>query len=293
MTDIAWTQAAITAARPRAVAALLRYFRDLDAAEEGFQEACLRALKTWPQNGPPRDPAAWLIMVGRNAAIDGVRRRSRQGPLPDEAAISDLDDAEEALAGRPPRPRNETHPLGGLDMHSLLIVAVIVLVVIAGVLAFASTRPSVFRLARSAEIKAPPEAIYPHVADFHRWLDWSPWEGIDADLKRTYSGAASGVGAVYAWEGKKTGAGRMEVIDAASPRHVGIKLDFIRPMPAHNVCEFTFEPTGQAGVTAVTWSMHGPAPLMTKVFHLFIDMDKMLGPSFEQGLARLKAVAEG
>jgi RNA polymerase sigma-70 factor (ECF subfamily) len=100
MTDIVWIQGAITAARPRAVAALLRYFRDLDAAEEGFQEACLRALKTWPLNGPPRDPAAWLIMVGRNAAIDSVRRRSRQAPLPDEAAISDLEDAEEALAER-------------------------------------------------------------------------------------------------------------------------------------------------------------------------------------------------
>jgi hypothetical protein len=178
-------------------------------------------------------------------------------------------------------------------MHILLIVVVIVLVVIVGVLGLASTRPSVFRLARSAQIKAPPEAIYPHVADFHRWLGWSPWEGIDADLKRTYSGAASGVGAVYGWEGKKTGVGRMEIIDAASPRHVGIKLDFIKPMPAHNVCEFTFEPTGQEGVTAVTWSMHGPAPLMTKVFHLFMDMDKMLGPLFEQGLARLKAIAEG
>ena len=100
MTDIAWIEGALTAARPRAVAALLRYFRDLDAAEEGFQEACLRALKTWPQNGPPRDPAGWLIMVGRNAAIDGVRRRSRQQPLPDEEAISDLEDAEEALAER-------------------------------------------------------------------------------------------------------------------------------------------------------------------------------------------------
>ncbi|MDB5461227.1 MAG: polymerase sigma-70 factor, subfamily [Caulobacteraceae bacterium] len=100
MTDVAWIEAAITAARPRAVAALLRYFRDLDAAEEGFQEACLRALRTWPRNGPPRDAAAWLILVGRNAAIDGVRRRSRQEPLPDEAALSDLEDAEEALAER-------------------------------------------------------------------------------------------------------------------------------------------------------------------------------------------------
>jgi RNA polymerase sigma-70 factor (ECF subfamily) len=100
VTDLGWIDAAIAAARPRAVAALLRYFRDLDTAEEGFQEACLRALKTWPQNGPPRDPAAWLIMVGRNAGIDGARRRSKTQALPDEAVLSDLGDAEEALAER-------------------------------------------------------------------------------------------------------------------------------------------------------------------------------------------------
>lgn len=100
MTDLAWIEAAMTAARPRVVGALLRYFRDLDAAEEAFQDACLRALTKWPQNGPPRDPAAWLIMVGRNAAIDSVRRNRRHQPLPDEALISDLDDAESALAER-------------------------------------------------------------------------------------------------------------------------------------------------------------------------------------------------
>ncbi|HZZ37403.1 MAG TPA: RNA polymerase sigma factor, partial [Caulobacteraceae bacterium] len=98
MTDIAWIDAALTAARPQAVGALLRYFRDLDTAEEAFQNACLRALKTWPKNGPPRDPAAWLIFVGRNAAIDEVRRNQRLQALPDEAALSDLDDAEEAQA---------------------------------------------------------------------------------------------------------------------------------------------------------------------------------------------------
>ena len=100
MSDLAWIDAAITAARPRAVAALLRYFRDLEIAEEGFQEACLRALKSWPQNGPPRDAAAWLIMVGRNAGIDGTRRQARIRELPDEAALSDLDDAEQPLVER-------------------------------------------------------------------------------------------------------------------------------------------------------------------------------------------------
>jgi len=100
MTDIAWIEAALTAARPQAMGALLRYFRDLDTAEEAFQEACLRALGHWPRNGPPRDPAAWLIFVGRNAALDAVRRHSRHEALPDEEALSDLDDAEAALAER-------------------------------------------------------------------------------------------------------------------------------------------------------------------------------------------------
>lgn len=98
MTDLAWINAQIAAARPQAVGALLRYFRDLDAAEEAFQDACLRAMKNWPRNGPPRDPAAWLIMVGRNAAIDGVRRRAKQTELPPEEVLSDLDDAEERAA---------------------------------------------------------------------------------------------------------------------------------------------------------------------------------------------------
>jgi RNA polymerase sigma-70 factor (ECF subfamily) len=100
VTDVAWIDAALTSARPQAVGALLRYFRNLDTAEEAFQNACLRALKSWPQNGPPRDPAAWLIMVGRNAAIDEARRSSKQETLTDDAAISDLDDAEEELADR-------------------------------------------------------------------------------------------------------------------------------------------------------------------------------------------------
>ena len=100
MTDIGWIDAVLTAARPQAVGALLRYFRDLDTAEEAFQEACLRALKTWPRNGPPRDPAAWLILVGRNFALDDQLRRTRQAPLPPEEVLSDLDDAEAELAER-------------------------------------------------------------------------------------------------------------------------------------------------------------------------------------------------
>ncbi len=100
MNDLGWIDPVLGAARPQVMGALLRYFRNLDTAEEAFQEACLRALKTWPQNGPPRDPAAWLILVGRNAAMDQVRRQAKQTELPDEAVLSDLDDAEASLADR-------------------------------------------------------------------------------------------------------------------------------------------------------------------------------------------------
>ncbi|WP_439610973.1 RNA polymerase sigma factor [Reyranella sp.] len=100
MNDLGWIDPVLGAARPQVMGALLRYFRNLDTAEEAFQEACLRALKNWPQNGPPRDPAAWLILVGRNAALDQVRRQTRMTQLPDEAVLSDLDDAEASLADR-------------------------------------------------------------------------------------------------------------------------------------------------------------------------------------------------
>ncbi|HEY8013155.1 MAG TPA: RNA polymerase sigma factor [Dongiaceae bacterium] len=96
--DMAWIDAALRAARPQAIGALLRYFRDLDTAEEAFQDACLRALKTWPVKGPPRDPAAWLIFVGRNSGVDQLRRRQKQQPLPPEELLSDLEDHETAVA---------------------------------------------------------------------------------------------------------------------------------------------------------------------------------------------------
>jgi RNA polymerase sigma-70 factor (ECF subfamily) len=100
MNDLTWIHGALTAARPQAVSALLRYFRDMDRAEEAYQDACLRALKSWPRNGPPRDPAAWLILVGRNAALDGVRKQNRTTALPPDDEISDLGDAESEIAER-------------------------------------------------------------------------------------------------------------------------------------------------------------------------------------------------
>ena len=100
MSDVAWIDEVLRSARPKAVGALLRYFRSVDRAEEAFQEACLRALRHWPVNGPPRDAVAWLVMVGRNAGLDDARRRAKTTPLPDDRDISELDDAETGLAER-------------------------------------------------------------------------------------------------------------------------------------------------------------------------------------------------
>ena len=176
-------------------------------------------------------------------------------------------------------------------MQIITTIIVLLLIIIAAILILAARRPSVFRVERSTRIKAPAEKIFPLINDFHAWGNWSPYEKLDPAMKRTFSGAALGKGAVYGWEGNgKAGAGRMEIADVAAPSKVTIKLDFTRPFRASNMVDFTIEPQGAA--TQVTWAMHGPAPFMTKLFGLFMDMDKMIGKDFERGLANLKAAAE-
>jgi hypothetical protein len=176
-------------------------------------------------------------------------------------------------------------------LEVIVIVAVVVAIAIAAVLILAATKPDTFRVQRAAAINAPADRIYPLIADFHQWLNWSPWEGRDPALKRSYSGAERGKGAVYAWEGNRNvGSGRMEILEANSPSLVKIQLDFLKPFEAHNIAEFTMLPQGNA--TNLTWVMHGPAPFMSKVMHVFINMDKMIGKDFETGLANLKAAAE-
>ncbi len=129
------------------------------------------------------------------------------------------------------------------------------------------------------------------LVDFRQWPAWSPWEKLDPDMKRTLSGAASGTGATYAWEGSsKVGAGRMEIKEVNAPSKVTIQLDFIKPFEGHNVTDFTLAPRGDA--TEVTWLMRGPAPFVSKLMGLFVDMDKMIGKDFEAGLANLKAASE-
>lgn len=171
----------------------------------------------------------------------------------------------------------------------MTIVAVI-LVLVVGLLAYAAAQPAAFRIARSAAIKAPADKIYPLIADFHVWTAWSPYEKLDPEMRKTYEGALSGKGAVYRWEGKKAGAGQMEITDAVTPSRVTIKLDFSKPFVAHNIAEFTLEPMGDT--TTVTWAMTGRRPFMMKVMGIFMNMDKLVGKDFEAGLATLKAATE-
>jgi uncharacterized protein YndB with AHSA1/START domain len=175
-------------------------------------------------------------------------------------------------------------------MTALLIIAGIIVLILAIVLIMAAMKPATFRLERSTIIKAPPEKIFPFVNDFRQWRAWSPWENIDADLKRDYGGANAGVGATYAWEGKKAGIGRMEITEARSPSRILIKLDFLKPFEAHNTADFSF--TQQADGTRVDWAMYGANQFTGKVMSIFMNVDKMVGKDFEKGLAALKAAAE-
>ena len=164
-------------------------------------------------------------------------------------------------------------------------------VVILGLLGYASIQPDTFTVERSTTIQAPPDRIYPYLADFHQWSVWSPWEKLDPAMKRTFSGAASGKGAVYAWEGDKAvGSGRMEIRSARPASSVDLQLDFLAPFEAHNTASFTIVPQNSA--TAVTWTMQGPMPFVSKVMSVFVSMDQMIGKDFEAGLANLKAAAE-
>ncbi len=179
--------------------------------------------------------------------------------------------------------------------ETIAIVAVVLAIAIAIVLILAVTKPDTFRVRRATTIQAPPEKIFPLINDFHQWATWSPWENKDPAMKRSYSGAASGRGAVYGWQGNKNvGSGRMEIIDASQPSKIAIKLDFFKPFEGHNTAEFTILPQGQGTniITSVTWEMYGPAPFMSKMMQVFTNMDNMIGKDFETGLANLKRLTE-
>ena len=172
-----------------------------------------------------------------------------------------------------------------------LIVLAVIAVGVASILAFAATKPDVFTVQRSATIKAPPDRIFPLLNDFKQWGLWSPYEKIDPAMKRSYGPLTAGKGATYGWDGNKNiGSGSMEILEAPAPQKVSIKLDFTRPFEAHNIAEFTLLPAGDT--TNVTWSMRGPVPFFAKIIHVFMNMDRMVGGQFDEGLGNLKAATE-
>ncbi|TKT70605.1 polyketide cyclase [Afipia massiliensis] len=176
-------------------------------------------------------------------------------------------------------------------MTTLIYIAIVLAVLIAIVLIVAAMRPDIFRVQRSIDINAPAEKIFPLINDYRHWGSWSPYEKLDPAMQRTFSGAPNGKGSVYEWNGNKNvGRGRMEILDATPSSKIVIKLDFFSPFEAHNTAEFTMQPKGNA--TNVTWAMQGPVPYMMKIMHMFMNMDRMCGDQFQQGLSSMKAVAE-
>jgi uncharacterized protein YndB with AHSA1/START domain len=174
----------------------------------------------------------------------------------------------------------------------LAVAAGVVAVAVAALLAYAAiTQPDTFRVTRSLDMAASPEKIYSVLSDFRRSREWSPYEKLDPDMKRTLSGLPAGKGAVYEWDGdSNAGAGRMEITEAVPRQSLTLRLDFRRPFEASNTVEYKLEPNGAS--TRVSWDMHGPMPFISKVMCVFVDLDKMIGKDFEVGLANLKTLVE-
>ena len=148
-----------------------------------------------------------------------------------------------------------------------------------------------YTVERSITIDSPPAEIYPLVVDFRRWIEWSPWEGLDPELHRTYSGSESGAGASYGWSGnRKAGQGQMTILEAVEPSLITVDLRFDKPFKARNDMSFDIQEQGSG--SAVHWKMSGKKTLMTKVMGIFKSMDALVGPDFEKGLGQLKALVE-
>jgi hypothetical protein len=166
-----------------------------------------------------------------------------------------------------------------------------ILVILAVFAVIVATRPATFHIERSVVVSAPPALPFARVNDFHRWAEWSPYEKLDPNLKKTYEGPAAGVGATYSWVGdNKVGEGKMTIEKSNEPSVIGIKLQFFKPFAATNVGTFTFAPVADG--TKVTWAMDGENSFGGKAAGLFMDMDKLVGTDFEKGLATLKALSE-
>jgi hypothetical protein len=180
-------------------------------------------------------------------------------------------------------------------LEKVLLAVVVLVVTLCAVIA---TRPDTFKIERTATIAAPAMVAFGQVNDFHKWNAWSPWEGAwspwggrDPQLKRSYEGSASGMGAKYGWVGNDdVGEGKMEITESKPGELVRIKLDFIKPMEATHLTTFSFKSAGEQ--TSVTWSLEGKHNFMGKAFSMVMDMDQMVGKDFEKGLASMSTVAQ-
>ncbi|MFL5066725.1 MAG: SRPBCC family protein [Xanthobacteraceae bacterium] len=175
-------------------------------------------------------------------------------------------------------------------MKIFRIAVSVVAAAIAAVLAYAATQPDRFEVQRSTSIRASAERIFPFINDLRTFNTWNPFDKKDPNVKGTYSGPESGKGAAYAFESSQAGTGRLEIADAAPPSRVTMRLTMIKPLAADNRVQFILQPQGD--MTRVTWAMDGDVPFVGKLIHLFVDMDRMVGQEFANGLAELKVKAE-
>jgi hypothetical protein len=170
-------------------------------------------------------------------------------------------------------------------------ILIVVALIVVGLLVFVAMQPPDFRLSRSATMAATQGEVFAEVNDFHRWDNWSPWAKIDPAMKVTFDGPPAGEGAAYSWDGNnKAGAGKMTITKSQPPERIVLRLEFLKPFKATNQAEFSFVPKDNG--TLVTWTMTGTKNFMMKAVHLMMNMDKMVGPDFEKGLAQMKAVVE-
>jgi len=191
----------------------------------------------------------------------------------------------EQAATTPPSPKKSS-------IGKIVLIGLAVFVAIVGVLSvIVAMQPATFEVSRQATIAAPPEVVFNQVNDFHKWDAWSPWAKLDPQAKNTFEGPESGKGAAFHWEGNnEVGKGRMTITESRPAELVLLDLEFVKPFASKCVTEFTFKPEGDQ--TLVTWTMKGENNFMSKAMHLVMNMDKMVGGSFDEGLASMKKISE-
>lgn len=173
----------------------------------------------------------------------------------------------------------------------LVQILIGILIVLGLFLLFVATRPAAFRIERSRQIQAPSPVVYSIINDLHQWGRWSPYEKLDPNMQRTFSGTEKGPGSSYAWNGNnRAGEGRLTIVESNPDEAVKLDLEFTRPFRCQNKVTFALKP--QSNQTTVSWIMEGSNNFVGKIFHMVMDMDKMCGKDFEAGLANLDTIAQ-